>query len=336
MPREDYNEIKTKFAQFVGVWKTKDIKKVSDIVCPEVDCRISAGFKSNMDYQKKEGVVRFIADYPETDLLQLSIYTYNCRLHKNEAQQIAHVVCESLNYVANQDEMDVFYYAILCANHWIKTDLGWKMDEMHMDIYPFYGNLRSQFEKVWYFGPKLVDDKNVARLPAIEGEYDLPWLRIPVSEDILTEEEKIKDCFAKMYFSADYIVNSFRVEACSSKLKTNSIHFGENEGVREMLSSLRYKRLKDRYWCHPYKFETIEINNENNYAKCVTHRVFGWKQRNHEYKWTKGNSEIEHTCVAGVTEFVKENGEWKIIDQTLKLGLYETGFYSKSYYGDLV
>ena len=101
------------------------------------------------------------------------------------------------------------------------------------------------------------------------------------------------------------------------------------------MGSLRYKRLRDRYWCHPYKFGKIKMNETKDYAICETYRVFGWKQRNHEYVWTRSNVNTEHMCMAGFTEFVKEDGVWKVADHRLNLGIYETGPYNDSYYGDM-
>ena len=334
MPRKDYDDIKSKFAQFVACLKTRDLNMLNTLVIDNVRCVISVASANNDRLNQLDILRNFVKKYPKTDVLKLSIYTYNCRLKESHAQQIAHIVCESLNYVSGRDEMDVFYYGLLCANHWIKTQTGWMMDEVHIDVYPFYGNLRRYFENTWDFGPALAETIENVRLPAIEGEYDLPWICIPDAEDVLTEEEKIKECFAKMYFSADYLMNSYRVEACSKRMNTNAVRFGENEGIRNMLVPLRYKRLKDRYWCHPYKLENIQINKTKDYAICKTYRVFGWKQRNHEYVWTRGNVNVEHVCVMGYTEFVKELGEWCIADQRLQLGLFETGPYSEILYGD--
>ncbi len=334
MPRADYDEIKEKFARFVKTWQTKNGDDLDELAIEDVSCRISAAPQSNDYWDQLSGLKTFVTSYPQTDHLHLSIYNYACRLKNKEAQQTAEVICESLNERLGQAELDVFYYSVHCAIHWIKTEKGWMQDEVHIDIYPFYGNLRAYFEKTWFFGSKLAEYTPGSRLPAIDGEFDLPWEKIPQGEDVLTEEEKIKDCFAKLYTSADYLVNIHRVTNRSKKMSVNSLRFGEYEEVRNKVSSLRYKRLKDRYWCHPYKFEKIKMNEAQDYARCVTYRVFGWKQRNHEYVWTRENKDTEHMCMAGITEFTKEEGEWKVMDHWLKLGLYETGPYSDSYYGD--
>jgi len=336
MPRIDYDEIKGKFAEFVETWKTKDSAKLDGLVVPQVSCLISAAPNANDEWDKLIGIRHFVETYPKTDVLQLAIYCYACRLNGNEAQMAAHVICESLNYVDGQEEMDAFYYAIIAAAHWVKSDEGWKMDEIRLDVYPFIGNLREYFEQTWYFGSKLAEAVDGVRLPAIVGEYDLPWVRLPEAEDVLTEIEQIKEACAKKFLGADYLVNDLRITARSKHITTNAVRFGVDQGRRELVSALRYKRQRDRYWAHPYRFEDIEMNEDMTRAICRIYRVFGWKQRNHEYVWTRSNVNIEHTCNCGYQEFVKEDGEWRVADGYLKLGIYEVGPYSETYYGDKI
>ncbi|MBQ7889025.1 MAG: hypothetical protein IJ356_04635 [Erysipelotrichaceae bacterium] len=337
MPRRDYDEIKKKFAEFVETWKTKDANKLNDLALDDVSCRISSAPDSNDSLDQLTGLKQFVLTYPKTDVLQLSIYTYACCFNETDAQQIAHVICESLNYVDGKEELDCFYYSINCANHWKKTAAGWKMSEVHMDVYPFYWTVDSiydYFKQTWYLGSKLAIPQEDGRLPAVEGEFDLPWDRIENPIDVLSEEEKIRECSAKLFFSADYLMNENRITTRSHHLGRNTTRYGIDDGLRSTVGSLRYKRQKDRYWCHPVKLADIQINETKDRAIAKSIRIFGWKQRNHEYVWTRENVNIEHSCTWGTNEFVKEEGVWKVAEGTGKLGLYELGPYSEDYYGD--
>lgn len=336
MPRKDYDELKQNFADFVETWKTKDLSVLDKMIVPNASVRISSAPNSNDSQDKLEGIKQFVMEYPKTDVLQLAIYNYACRMHQGEAQMAANVICESLNYVDGQEEMDAFYYAITCGMHWEKNEGMWMCNEIHMDVYPFYGNLRDYFEKTWYFGSKLAISGKDGRLPAFVAEYDLPWLRIPEAEDVLTEIEKVKECYAKCFLAADYSVNDLRCVTRSKHMSSNARKFGLNDGVRNTVNALRYKRLRDRYWAHPFRFGSIEFNETKDWAICKVYRVFGWKQRNHEYVWTRKNVGIEHVCMSGYQEFVKEDGEWKMAGGNSKLGLYELGPYSETYYGDSI
>ena len=137
-----------------------------------------------------------------------------------------------------------------------------------------------------------------------------------------------------MYLSADYLVSIHRCLMRSDNLDTNSVRYDKGEVTRDLVNTLRYKRQKDRYWAHPFALTSIEYNEDHTWARCRGYRVFGWKQRNHEYVWTRANVNIEHMCMGGMQEFVKEDGQWKIAYGDLTLGLYVKGPYSETLYGD--
>jgi len=340
MPRQDYDEIKNKFELYVKTWKSGDATPIDDLTTDNVSFHCSAAPNSNTGWDSQDGVKTFTQSYPKTDVLQIGVYNYACRIHGNEAQMSAIVCCESLNYVDGQEEMDGFSYSITCAVHWVKTESGWKFDELHMDVYPFYwttDGLYKSFADTWYFGSPLVIDGTDGRIPAIIGEFDLPWERFPECEDVLTEEEKIVDSSAKMFTSADYSINLNRCTTRSQFLSTNAVRCGKGDGIRATVANKRIKRLKERYWSHPWRFDAIEFNEDKTVARCLTYRPFGWKQRNHEFVWTRSNVGIEHANVGGYDwmEYVKEDGVWKWADDGgLRLGIYGVDPYHSSLYGD--
>jgi hypothetical protein len=331
MSRADYDEIKEKFGQFAKGIKEYNENLVLEHVFEQAEVKISTFFQNKNDISVLSD---FVLTYPKCDVFQMAIYNYACRIHENEAQQIGYLICESLNYVKGKQEMDVFYYAIMTACHWIKEDQGWKMSEVHMDVFPFYGNLKEYFSKTWYFANNLASDEEGVQLPAIEGEYDSPWLRISEAEDVLSDEEKIAESQAMCFFGMDYLLVDHRLNSYSKKLSTHSSRFGEYEGARAIIAPLRYKRLKDRYWCHPFRFENFRFNEDHTWCKVDVCRVFGWAQRNHEYVWTCENVNTEHMCCDGYFEFVLEDGSWKWAYGVNVLGIYETGDYPKDLYGD--
>ena len=56
MPRQDYDEIKKKFADFVRTWKTGDTDALDYVAVPHVSCRISAAPHSNDEWDHLEGL----------------------------------------------------------------------------------------------------------------------------------------------------------------------------------------------------------------------------------------------------------------------------------------
>ena len=336
MPRKDYDEIKRKFASYISSFKSGDTSGYSEYICDDVEGKISVSRNADNDESGIENIRRFTLDYPKTDEMEIAIYNYTCRLNSTQAQQIGYAIIVSANYVEGQEEMPAFYYAITCADHWVKTEDGWKMNEIHMDVYPFLDNgLQSYFAQKWVFSDPLANDGS--RLPAICGEYDSPWIRISDPEDVLTDEEKVMDCYNKCFFGADYLVFEHRVDSISRHSGVNSFENGI-DAERRGFQSLRFKRQKDRYWVHPFRHESITFNEDHSVADDVNYRAFGWKQRVREYVWTKDNIHTEHVCNDIIhTRMVYEDGEYRTAAYYggfAGTGLYEVGPYHEDLYGD--
>ena len=175
MTRQSYDEIKDKFGQYIQTWVTRDISILDNVFYPNVRSYISTAKKMPSRSQDSIfGVRDFVNDFPKTDIFRPKIYNYVCRVNDYEAQQYAEVHCVALNHVTNSQILDNFEFVCMIANHWKKTHDGWKIDLMKMDVAPMHGNLREEFEKVWY----LQDSTGLAnspRLNCIIGEIDSQW-----------------------------------------------------------------------------------------------------------------------------------------------------------------
>ena len=86
MSRVDYNEIKTKFADYIRVWKSYDLKEIDRIFHPDVYFKTSTSIRmANGNQDSIFGVYDFINDFPKTDELKSQIYNYVCRIKKDLA-----------------------------------------------------------------------------------------------------------------------------------------------------------------------------------------------------------------------------------------------------------
>lgn len=332
MPRKDYDEIKSKFENIVKTFKSKDLSVLETHVSKDIQCFFSvnpSNFKP-LGYKQLEDFVR---TFPKSDELHLPIYNYACCLNEYEAQAYGQIVAIATNEVEGKNELDFLHFIMMMSLHFKNTEDGWKTDEFKLDVHPVTGNLLDYFKETWYISYPLADYDMDSNIPVIQGEFDSPWLRIENSEDVLTPEEKIKECVAKRFYGIDHFVVDHVIEAYSSKLDVNSKRFSNREGVRKLMSGLRFKRQKDRYWAHPWRIETIKFDGDHAYA--TTYRVAGYVQRNHEYVWKKENQNIEHMCQECWMEFVYEDGLWRILYNDITLGLYEIGEYNDDcLYGD--
>jgi hypothetical protein len=324
MPRIDYDEIKAKYEALVKTFKSGEVSLVDDLCAEDVKSWFSVRPSHFMPLDKS-AIKDFISNFPRTDELHLPIYNYACRLNLVEAQNYGQVVAIATNEKGGSEELDYFHFVIMLCCHWAKIDGSWKIDELKLDVHPMTGNLQDYFAQTWHISYPLADLEQDDNIPCIQGEFDSPWIRIPDAEDVLSEAEKIKECVAKRFFGMDHFVVDHTVDAYSKSLNVNSKRYAKGQGVRALIGGLRFKRQKDRYWCHPWRFETLEIDGDHAYA--LTYRVAGYIQRNHEYVWTKANQNVEHMCQICWMDFIKENGVWRIVYNDITLGLYEIDEY---------
>lgn len=336
MPRKDYDTIKENFSKFINCFKTRDTESL-DFLCEEEVVANFSTVKNGLDGSMYtiSSIKDLVNNYPKTDELNMSIYNYVCRLCDNHAQQFAYVVCVALNNSKNDaDELDYFFYTKIFANHWIKREDGsWRMDSIKMDVYRQRGILNDYFEKFWHFEDIAAILKPGVHYPCIMPEFDSPWLVIPESEDILTEEEKVKDGLYRYNFGIDQLSVTHCLDGIASSYAVSGVkHHGE--GKRKWLTGVKFNRQKARHWVHPYKFADIKIEGDRAYIIC--YRTAYQKQMSHEYIWTNKNKDIEHASARCQIEMVKENGMWKMCYFGYDVGLYEVGKYNQNLYGDLI
>lgn len=333
MNRKNYDEIKKKFGNYISIWKTREIEKIDEIFIPNVRTYMSTAIKMpNGSQDSIFGIRDFINDFPQTDIFRPKIYNYVCRFNENEGQQYAEVHCVALNFRSDSDILDNFEFVCMISNHWIHTSEGWKIDLMKMDVAPMYGSLRKLFEKSWYLQDSIGLDHS-PRLNCIIGEIDSPWEVIKNSESVLSDKEKIKETMSKYAYGEDQMVFLYCYDAFSDYYGVGG-QMTNREGKIHWITNIKNKRVRDRYWVHPFKFVNIEIDGDRAYA--IVERPTGHKQRVSEYKWTKHNYLNEYCCAKMQLEFMKEDGIWRLVYSDYYLGLYETEMYDNTIYGDLV
>ena len=239
------------------------------------------------------GMEYFIRDMPAVDFFHRQVCNYYARLAGGQAQQIAHVVC----LVGRYGDPAPLYarFDMMFANHWVRTDAGWRIDELRLDILPEDGNFE-EFSSGWYFEDPHPKTYPGLHLPCINGELDSPWFRIPDGEDVLTEEEKVAEAFTRYAFGIDTL--SFcEVEKIACEDVIADIQpWGPMDG--------------DTAYLHLY-------------------RLCGHKQREHPYVYTNENVDQAHACASYDLVLKREDGRWKIQKCCYYLGLIEMGPYQE-------
>jgi len=348
MTRKDYEEIKNSFSEYIKTWKTRDTKPIDEIISPCVFFSTSTSLTMPNGAQDSIfGVRDFINDFPQTEDIHCRIYNYVCRIKGNEARTYAEVPCTAFN--CGDEEIAFLEFTAMVTCKWEKTNEVWMIVDMRQEIVAERGSLKEQFETAWHFERERVpsahagksgtmfltsSEKNEAgsRLPVLRGEGDSPWLNLADAEELLTEEEKVKEAIVKYYFGIEH--NSFihSYEVISDYYGAYAYKGAFEENKKDLINALKQDRQGRKYVLAPIKFTDIEIVENRAFVKA--HQVRGLKQNSHEYGYTKENIMIEHVCSEVEFELVKEANEWKIAFSNSYKGLYEVGNYTDHWYGD--
>ena len=324
MSRENYDEIKSKFEEFIKIWKTKEIDKLDDIVEADTKCFMSTVKAYNTgDQHSLYGVKDFVKDMEPADVFHSRICNYACRFNNDKAQQIATVVFRVAKFEGEKD-IKTFEFSVLFANTWKHTEEGWKIAVIRMDVVDASGDYKEFMDK-WYFEDSHAKWYEGVHLPVINGELDSPWVMFPKCENVLTEEEAILECFAHYAFGIDTLSFENLRPTFTEDFVAVMAPWG-NMDKRGFLTTLKYHRQPSRYWTHSVLPEEITING--NEAKVKAYRMEGHKQRNHPLVITRDNVDTEFACARYEINLRKENGMWKVSRIEYYLGILEVGAYT--------
>ena len=321
MPRKDYEEIKNDFSRFVTVFRNKEVSILKEFIDPEAKVYLSTA-KDYADGSQHTlfGVENFFKDMVKTDFFHTRICNFVCRIHENEAQQAAHVVCQAGRYA---EEVKYFCFDAMFSNHWTKKDDVWKMDEIRMDLLKEEGNFQ-EFEDQWHFEDKKAVWYEGVHFPCISGELDSPWFRIKDAEDVLTDEEKCYEAMARYAFGIDHLAFDELLDATSEDVIADIEPWGSMD-KRSWIVFLKYHRQKERHWGHCVFPASITIHGDE--AEMKMYRMMGHRQRVHPYVYTNENVDIEHACAFYQVKLKKTGNTWKIRRCNYYLGLIELGPY---------
>ena len=278
--RKDYDVIKQTFKAFIDTWKSRKTDELNEIVKPNVHAYFSAVKEATDGGQHSSfGVKDFILDIPKTDEFEYAICNYVCRIKGKDAQQVSEVACTA----ANHDGQYFKFIAVIC-NSWVKENDKWLISEMRVDIKHFESPLLEQFAETWHFEEPLAVLSGLVHLPCIFSEIDSPYAKIPVAEDLLTEEEKVEECFIKFNYGIDWIMYRYVKETLADDFK--------NDDKRHFIAYTKFANQRYRYTCHPYITKLIEINGNNAVGMFET--------------VIPENAEMQ-------VEFIKEKDKWQIL-----------------------
>ncbi|MBQ7889026.1 MAG: hypothetical protein IJ356_04640 [Erysipelotrichaceae bacterium] len=348
MARADYDVIKDRFERYIKTWNTRDKAEIKAIVDPFIFFSTSTSIRmANGAQDSIFGVYDFLNDFPVCDVLHTKIYNYVCRIDEKGAYGYADVVCTAFTI---EKTIKYLEFTAHVATRWSKKSGEWMMTSLRQEVVAERGNLKEEFEKYWHF-----ENEVGGRIQIVRGEADSPWLNVPNAEDVLTEEEKVKDAIYKNRFGEE--LNNFThcYETYSDNYGSYTIFGADGYGKKELVTEKKASRAATRYFLNPVKIKKIEIDGDRAYVDLdqvrgvhqdtggnastdgninVADRVKNSKKNTRGYEYNEENMHVEHTCARGNFELVKENGEWKVAYHKVYHGIYEIGGYGESLYGD--
>ncbi|MDO4345178.1 MAG: nuclear transport factor 2 family protein [Eubacteriales bacterium] len=236
------------------------------------------------------------------------IHIYTCgsviRICENRGAQSAEITGVASS---EKDGFRACQFAGICVAEYEKRKNKWETISVKMDITHAEGNFKSFIEKLPVHEQSLGWHKKI-RLPAVSGELDSPFGKIPSAEEGLTEQEKILQSFYRYIFGID--TASF--ENVSQVLAENVMVIMEPFGMmdkRTFLQTIKLQRMTERFWIHPVLPEKVQVTKDE--AKAYFLRLMG-----HGKRWLQfapDNVKNVPVCGSYDVDFKRQGGEWKII-----------------------
>lgn len=278
--RKDYDLIKKNFEDFISTWQTKDINPLDKLIKKEVVAYLSI-VKSEQDGSQHSifGIRDFVLDIPVTDHFDYTIGNYVCKMNEAKAQSAAEV-----QVVASNNDGKYFKFIATITVSWTKEDNNWLAEEIRMDVQPYSSPLMDEFAQVWHFEDNLAVLSGTVHLPCIFPEFDSPYNKITDAIDVLTEEEKVADCFYKFNYGVDWLVFRYVKETLADDFK--------NDDKAHFINNTKFTRQPYRYHSSAYRYKSIDVKKD----KAVG--VF---------------ESVVPDLVTKTVEFVKNDDKWQIL-----------------------
>lgn len=310
---ENRKAIYKNFCRLIGSLRTDSFDSFQTLFTPDCIADVSmTGHGEGIDDMVK--LLRWPG--PEMDIKKITIWNFVARSHGTAAQQSAYVQC----IFAKEDEEHVypFVFGGHFVNSFIMEKNSWKIKHLKFDLMYESGN-NSYVKDKWilmdygiFYGHK----------PMINAEIDSPWHVIPEDDEPQTDAEQIFECEFKLNFGMDggdfEIVEEtfaedvrFIMSAHRNVNKYNSTQTdGNYYGKAACSNFLKSKHHKEPRLQHTDSMAGLVIEGGSATA-CMFRSEFN-RIANRIY--TPDNIHSNVNTVLHKNKFVKENGEWKLLE----------------------
>ena len=320
-PRENYNAIKEGFEKFVKAWATADVDDMNSAVVENVNAYFSI-FDSENCMNRAELKKNLSVRTHKTTFSKIDIVNYVCLTEGEHAQQTAY-----LNGIFSDDsdgKYEHYSWSGQMANHWVKTEDGWKMDEMRFDqnlddakylsrkedqgFIVLDGPGNKDFVSNWHGITDRAEWFVGCPLPAIVSEYDAPWIKIKNRDEFLTDEEQIAEVFFKYCWAIDTDCFILFPEIFSKSLIAD-IFWGKQD-YRHICATLKINRSGSRRVQHMGDLGRIKIEGDKAYCEFYSKAPATFCS--YELNAQTQDESSDWSAYRWICTYVKEDGKWLI------------------------
>ena len=318
MDRKEYDEIKDRFAIFCACLEKGSAKELNQCLKSDAACYLS--IEKAYPEGGRHGLIGmsdFIDSLPQTDYCRVTPYNFVARIQKGRAQQSAEVC--GIAGRQGENGYEVCEFCGIFSNEWEKTEAGWKIKTLRMDMQEICGDF-TEYYKDWYFEKEQKGWYPGIHLPVISGELDNPWKVIQNNEVVLSDEELIMETFANYAFSIDFLSIDGLRDVFEADSVINMAPFGAMDR-REFMQTIKVHREGHPHWFHPAEVKSICIKDGEAYVQL--YRMGGHRQRHRQIVYTEDNIDRKYACARYELKMVKRKNQWKIHQLDYFLGILD-------------
>ena len=330
---EEVIAIKDVFNTFIAAWEKCDIDGLNNIILPECNIDFSI-FDKNISVEefKKQLIIRT----KKVTYSRFETYNFVCA-HNNTKAAISAAVQGV--FVNEEDIPTSFSFNGFFSNSLIKTDKGWKFDNLRFILGSESDNharLKSNgisvdymdgdidFVKNWHLVDFNVGWHKGVRMTPIIPEEDCPWYAIKDRINKGTDEDQIKECFYRYCYGLDYdcleLYDDVFSENATATYSGNRLY-----NKRTVTAMLRYEREGMIGMGHIMVFSSVKVNGNN--ASAHVYRT-GYLPSNK----LKGETKyLNHVIARYDLTFIKENDKWLIEELNYYPGRLTVPFFEDTF-----
>lgn len=291
MPRKDYEEIRRTFTAVAESLAGLAASFPDDVFLPDAAC--APDIRASLTIERE----------PVQDARVVHVCNFVCRLAGDVASQSAMAVFRER---AGEEKNRAGECTALFAAQWRRQEKEWLIAELRMDIMDISCDAAS-FMPGAPLHPLLAAAGS--ELPHINGELDSPWIRVADAEDVLTEEEKIQETFARYAFGIDTLAFAELPSVFLPDLSVNMPPWGLMD-LRTFLTTLKAQRQTVKHWAHPAITDTVTVSGNQAVLRLL--RLSGHRDSTRGDMFTGDGKEL--ACARYDWKARKENGRWRFTE----------------------